>query len=225
LPEEAAVADLDQELRDCLRWHACDAEVAPGLAAGVRERSTQLARRAHATVVLALVPAAAGIAFGSVAVADASSSSDASARVQSTAMASSGPAPAPAPRPEAAPASGCSRGAWPDLTRLGRDTQIAEKPIGLPTFIRRYEHQNPHGVAVAVTTRKAVVDGHRLSAGSYAIEIVTPEPRQVIWKLMIGTTPRSDRHYHRSTVYNASRHGCIAVREETTPAPRPSQQA
>jgi hypothetical protein len=192
------VADLDQQLRDCLRRHADDAHPKPKLASDAKARSRQLARRAHATVALALVPATAGVTIGSVALADAGSGThDAKVRTIDGGMA----------------ASKCPPGEWVNLQRLGRDTAIAVKPIGIPTFIRRYTRQHPNDVAALTTTRKVVVDGrHRLSPWSYAIEIASKENERS-WKLMIGAPPHSDHSYHRSTVYNAVRRGCIAVRE------------
>jgi hypothetical protein len=206
------VADLDQQLRDCLRRHADDAHPTPQLASEAKARSRQLTRRAHATVALALVPATAGLTIGSAALADGGSGHhDAKVRAIGRGLTSATSRPAAGPITFAH----CPRGEWVDLDRLGRDTQIAVKPIGIPTFIRRYTRQHPNEVEGLSTTRKVVVDGrHRLSPWSYAIEIVTTQRRHV-WQLMIGTPPHADHYYHRSSVYNAARHGCIAVREPT----------
>lgn len=209
------MADLERVLRDCLGSHADDADVAPDLAAGVRARSRQLARRARATVALALVPAAAGVTVGSVALADAGSSSGPVAGTHTITVDAASPSASPQSGGGSIRFAHCPRGSWVSLQRLSRDTQLAVKPIGLPTLIRRYTNQHPNSLAGFSTTRKAVVDGHRISAWSYAVEIVTNEHRH-IWKLMIGTPPHSDHYYHRSTVYNAARHGCIAVREGTS---------
>jgi hypothetical protein len=200
LLEEATVVDLDQQLRECLRRHADEAYIAPHLAAAVRARSRQLARRARATIALALVPATAGATIGSIALADAGSPANHPAQLRTTVT----------DQPPAG-STHCPRNDWPSLQRLGRDTAIATRPIGIPTFIRRYAHQHPN-VATLSPTRKVIVDDHRLSPWSYAIEIVSKQGERD-WQLMIGTPPHSDHNFHKSTVSNAQQHGCIAVRE------------
>jgi hypothetical protein len=189
------VADLDQDLRNCLRHHADDAHPKPTLAGDAKARSRQLTRRAHATVVLALIPATAGATIGSVALADGGSAGRDAAHV--TTGRSSEPR--------------CTREKWPNLQKLGLDTQLARKPIGEPTFIRRYSRQHPN-IATLSPTRNVIVDDRRLSPWSYAIQIVTKQGDQS-WQLMIGAPPHSNHHFHKSNVYNAVQHGCIAVRE------------
>lgn len=187
------MADLEQELRDCLRRHAADASVAPNLPADVRTRSRQLARRTHATVALAMVPAAAGVAAGSLALTKADSAGT-QAKVRTIGTSS-------------ADAFHCPRGNWPDLHQLDLDTRLARKPIGEPTFIRRYVHQHP-GTKTLTPTHKVIVDDRRLSKRSLAMAIVQADGAHV-WKVLIAPAHRRYDWW----VYNAARHGCIAVRE------------
>jgi hypothetical protein len=204
------MGDIEEQLRDCLRQHAGQAQTSATLAADVRTRSRQLTRRARTTVTLATVPAVAAGAAGSVALANAGSSGGSAnhgvARILSEGSAS--PTAQPGGGIELEPA--CPSGQVPSLHRLDRNFEVGTTTIDEGTFVRRYVDQSGGDVAGITPVRNAVVDGEPLSDSSVAIDIESYEQTHV-WQLLIHPASRPGGEWRLWEVYNADFQGCVAA--------------
>jgi hypothetical protein len=204
LPEEAAVSDLESQLRECLTRHAETATSAPDAEAVTRTRRRRTHRRRQAAAVGAMIPLTAGVVIAATVLPGSSAT-----RGSQTVSVGTSPTPT---RVRPTPTTGrvsylvrpCRQGSRPDVRVAGRVRHPSAAAIRSQRDYIRQDVRHFHGriKQFAGISRTLTVDGRHASPHELFVEVELANGHH---SLQLVRT-HSGRPW---TVYNVKLLGCV----------------